>query len=453
MAPAFSAVTLGGKFALQCVFIAASFGIAFPATAALTLQLRVTTHTEGGASAPGAPVDKIEEQQVFVGDHYFSVKTGASLSIVDFVTRRRYAVDLATGRYVDYSLFDTVGFRVMEMQNRLGLSRVLTAIDLASPLSDVVYNEQSLSVLAGPGKQLETTVHGGEQVLAIDGKTLMRRSTTGTRIGTSDAARFVQFLRYTAGGHPLVLATLAGAGDIPAQFTFSYREAGSIQTRQYEILAVTMSAPARYDLTPYVRGSSAPDAVDQLLEKIATLQSPTHAVMHDAMQQQAAHAFAEQRPLDAMLGATELALMTGAPVQPFSAGQTAQLRADPMVQQVSAAIGAHGKEALTAAIPILQQARWQKTDKGYMLTLFEANDRQSLGQLDAAKPMFVSVLAANPWLAGAWKDLGDLQFRQFDMAHAWRCWDAGRNMAPTLAIFASVDQLEKNLVQQHPEYF
>lgn len=67
--------------------------------------------------------------------------------------------------------------------------------------------------------------------------------------------------------------------------------------------------------------------------------------------------------------------------------------------------------------------------------------------------MFVGMLGANQWLAGAWKDLDDLQFRQFDMAHARRCRDAGWRMAPTHAIFASVNQLEQNLVQHHPEYF
>lgn len=448
-----TAVAPGAKFARQCLILAASFGMVTHADAALTLQLRVTTHAEASAGAPSAPVDKVVEQQVFIGANYFSVKTGPSLSIVDFSKRRRYAVDLPAARYVDYSLFDTIGFRVMEMQNRLGLAKALTAIKLASPLSDVVYNEQALSVLAGAAKKLDATIDGSEQVLAIDGKALLRRSTTGTPISASDAARFVQFLRYTAGGHPLVLDRLAAASDIPAQFTLSYQEAGGIQTRHYQILAVTMAAPASYDLAPYDRGSSTTDAVDKLLDKVATLQPPAKTVMRDRMQQQAARAFAEQRPLDAMLGATELALMTGELVQPFSPEQTAQLRGDPLVRQVNAAIGAQGKAALSAAIPVLQQARWRTTDKGYILTLYEANDRQSLGELAVAKPMFVSVLDANPWLAGAWKDLGDLQFRQFDMAHAWRCWDAGRQIAPTLSIFASVNQFERQLVQQHPEYF
>lgn len=76
-----------------------------------------------------------------------------------------------------------------------------------------------------------------------------------------------------------------------------------------------------------------------------------------------------------------------------------------------------------------------------------------LNQLSAAKPMFVSVLRSNPWLAGAYKDLGDLLFRQFDMGRAWRSWDAGRHIAPQLGIFSPVTQFEKNLQQQHPEYF
>lgn len=454
MASTCRALIPAARFQLQAIVLAACCcGFSIDAHATLTLQVRVTTHVEGNKDAQDIRPDTTVEERVIVGEHYVSVGSVNNLSVLDFAKRRRYAIDPQTARYVEYSLFDTVGFRVAEMQNRRALARALAESKIDAALSDVVYNEQSLSVIAASGSKITETNDGGDVVLAIDGKVLLRRSVAGTSVSANDAAGFVKFLRYTAGGHPLVLDRLAAEQRIPQQFTFSYRDAGGRQTRHYEILSVTMSAPASYDLAPYTKGSSSTDVVDQLLDRIEQSSPPAYELMRNAMKQQTARAFSAKRPLDAMLGAIELSLMTGQPLAPFTPDETAQLLGDAQVRRVNAAIGASGNAALTAAIPVLQQAHWDNMEKGHMLTLFEANDRQALGQLDVARPMFVSVLNSNPWLAGAYKDLGDLQFREFDMARAWRCWDAGRRMAPGLSIFSSVNQLEKSLLQQHPEYF
>jgi tetratricopeptide (TPR) repeat protein len=442
------------KFApLRLLLAALSFGFCMHANAALTLQMRVTSHVEAvdGASTP--PPDKTQEEQVFIGAHYVAIKSEHTLSLLDFAKRRRYQVDLQAARYVDYSLHDTVGFRVMEMQNRQGLARALAAMHSNLPPYDVVYIEQALSVLASADRKLAETREGSDVVDAIDGKPLLRRSAESTPVSASDAAGFVNFLRYTAGGHPLVLDKLAAAREIPRQLTFSYREAGGRQTRRYEILSVATAAPASYDLAPYRQGTTSTDDVDRLLDKIAMSAPPAPGALRTAMQQQATRAFAEKRPFDAMLGAMEFQLMTGEQLGPFTPEQLVQVRADPSAQRYAAVINANDKAALTAAIPVLQQLQTQSTERRHLLALNEANDHQGLGELAIARPMFVRVLSVNPWLAGAYKDLGDLQFRQFDMARAWRCWDAGRRIAPNLSIFSGINQLENTLLQQHPEFF
>ena len=450
-------VTLSGRsarFALQGLFLAAAAGsLPTCAHAALTLQVRVTSHTDAGPNGAAAPPDKTEEEQVVIGERYIAVTSSQHTAIFDFAKRRRYAIDLQSGRYVDYSLFDTVGFRAIELQNRQAIARAMAAARIAAPGIDAVYNEQSLSLLTGTGEHLVESTDGGDVVVAIDGKPLLRRSAAGTPVSAGDAAGFVKFLRYTFGGHPLVLDALAAGKTLPKQFTLSFRETGSSQTRRVEILALTAAAPASYDLTRYAEGSAATDDVDRLLDKLQALQPPAHDAMRNTMQGEAARAFAEHRPLDALLGGAELMLMTGAPMAPFTPEQKAQLQGDPLVRQLSAAMSARGKAGLAAAIPVLQQLQKADLEKRYMLVLFEANDHVGLGQVDVARPLFISVLTGHPWLAGAYKDLGDVQFRQFDMARAWRCWDAGRRMAPALGLFATVNQHETSLLQQHPEYF
>lgn len=453
MAITFAACVPGGRYTLAILLCAAGLAGSMHAHAAMTLQVRVTTHAEAGPNGSKAPPDNTEEKQVVIGARYMSVTSRDRADIYDFARRRRFAVDLRAARYIDYSLFDTVGFRVMEMQNRQAIGHAFAAAKIAAPAIDAVDNEQALSILAGSGERLDQAADGADQVFSIIGKPLLRRSAAGTPVSPDDAAGFVQFLRYTAGGHPLVLDQLAASRTIPKQLTLSYREAGGSQTRRVEVLTMTPSAPASYDLTRYTEGSAATGDIDRLLDQIQASKPPARDDSRTAMQEQAARAFAEQRPLDALLGGAELMLMTGVPMAPFTPGQKAQLQGDPLVRQLSAAMAASGKAGLTAAIPVLQQLQKAALEKRYMLTLFEANDHAGLGQADVARPMFISVLNGHPWLAGAYRDLGDVQFRQFDMARAWRCWDAGRRMAPELGLFATVNQHETNLVQQHPEYF
>jgi hypothetical protein len=53
----------------------------------------------------------------------------------------------------------------------------------------------------------------------------------------------------------------------------------------------------------------------------------------------------------------------------------------------------------------------------------EANHRARLKQPKEAERLFMEALQANPVLAGAYKDLGDLLLMQYDSPRAWRCWD------------------------------
>jgi hypothetical protein len=78
-----------------------------------------------------------------------------------------------------------------------------------------------------------------------------------------------------------------------------------------------------------------------------------------------------------------------------------------------------------------------------MLALFAANDALGLGRSELAKPL----------LAGAHKDLSDLLLRQFDMARAWRRWDAGRALAPRLGLIFSVNEFEQSSLALRADYF
>jgi hypothetical protein len=76
-----------------------------------------------------------------------------------------------------------------------------------------------------------------------------------------------------------------------------------------------------------------------------------------------------------------------------------------------------------------------------------------LGEIVTARRLFTEVLASHPFLTGAYKDLGDALLLGYDTSRARRCWDIGRRIASQFRTLSLVDQFEKELEAEHPEYF
>lgn len=65
----------------------------------------------------------------------------------------------------------------------------------------------------------------------------------------------------------------------------------------------------------------------------------------------------------------------------------------------------------------------------------------------------MAALTANPYIVGAWKDLGDLYFNEYNTRDAWRCWDLARELLPTHGLLKTVGEFEQNLLNTYPEFF
>jgi hypothetical protein len=423
------------------------------AQAGLSFQMEaVTRHQSAEGSVNTRPEHETATRQVVLGDRHMLVSGPGAAEMFDFAGKRRVQVDLKTGTYVDYSLFDTVGFRVMEVKNRENLSRMIAAAKIDKIAFDPVFDEHALSIHSQPERTLAEHADGGDTVLSIDGKQLMRIAAGGTPVSAADAALFSRYLRYMWGGHPLALARLQALRRIPPILVMYYREVGGSGTRTLRVAGLTPAA-APHDIGRFTPGAAGADEIDQVLDRANPSPSATLDQRRQAYQAEMNAAFAEKRPLDGMLSAVEWNLMTGEPMARFSADQLAMIQADPAVRAVTQAINPRDKAALSAATRVMQSMRMHTISKRHMLQLFEANHRAKLGERSAALALFASVLRANPALAGAYKDLGDTLFAGFDMPRAWRAWDQGRRIAPGLSLFGAVNEFEQKLLREHPEYF
>ena len=418
----------------------------------------VTVTTER-VNQPGVktslPARVTQDSDVVLGPHYLSVRDGKSLSVFDFATRRRHAVDMAASTYDTYSLFDVAGLRMMEMRHRQGMAGVLEAGGLQAHVTPLVYEEQSLSVPAARRRNaLLPQVLDGAVLWSLDEQPLLRLGIAGSPVSGDDAVAFAQYLRYTWGGHPLVLKMLAGGKRIPAAFTLHYQEVGGAVMRHFRISAMTAGAPVTYTLSAYRPRPLAADApvLERVLAQAARL-PPLGPQSHPALRAEAERLFAAEQPLDAFLTMLEDHFSTGALVEKLTPRQQLAMQECQPIHDLTRGLLARDKEGIAAALASVQELRKQTGMDQPVLALFEGNLRAKLGQWPEATALYLQVLQAKPQMAAVYQDLGDALLAQFDAPNAWRSWDVGRAMAPALRQFRKVDDLERSLMHDYPAFF
>ncbi|MGK5058352.1 hypothetical protein ACQ4WY_15565 [Janthinobacterium sp. LB2P49] len=426
------------------------------AQASVAFHVTVTTER---VNKPGVktslPARDTQESDVVLGAQSLSVRDGKSLSVLDFATRRRHLIDMAASTYDTYSLFDVAGFRRFEMEHRKGMAGALKAGGLQAHVTPPVYEEQSLSVPAARRRgALVPQVLDGAVLWSLDEQPLLRLGIAGSPVSGAEATAFAQYLRYTWGGHPLVLKMLAGGKRIPADFTLHYQEVGGKVMRHFRINRLVMDAPATYSLAAYRPRPLAADAspLERVLAQAARL-PPLGPQAHPALRAEAERLFAAEKPFEAFLSMLEDHFSTGALVEKLSPQQQLAMQECEPIHDLTRGLLAKDQAGIAAALVTVQELRKQMGLDQPVLALFEGNLRAKLGQWPEATALYLQVLQVKPHMAAVYQDLGDALLAQFDAPNAWRSWDAGRAMAPSLRQFRKVNDLERSLLNDYPAFF
>ncbi|OEZ49593.1 hypothetical protein JAB1_22550 [Janthinobacterium sp. MP5059B] len=426
------------------------------AQASVAFHVTVTTERVNKPDVKTSlPARDTQESDVVLGPHYLSVRDGTRLSVLDFAARRRHLIDMAASTYDTYSLFDVAGFRVFELRHRQGIVGILKAGGLEQHATLPVYEEQALSVLDNKRRNaLAPQVLDGAVLWSLDGQPLLRLGIAGSPVSGDDATAFAQYLRYTWGGHPLVLKMLADGKRIPAEFTMHYQEVGGSVTRHFRVGAMTVGAPATYTLAAYRPRPLAADAppLERVLAQAARL-PPLSPQAHPALRAEAERLFAAGKPFEAFLTMLEDHFSTGALVDKLTPQQQRAMQECQPIHDLTRALLAKDQEGIKAALTTVQESRTQTGLEQPVLALFEGNLRAKLGQWPEATALYLQVLQAKPQMAAVYQDLGDALLAQFDAPNAWRSWDAGRAMAPTLRQFRKINELERSLLNDYPAFF
>jgi tetratricopeptide (TPR) repeat protein len=409
-------------------------------------------------SLPGSgnvPKDSAYDADVVLSKRYVTVGATDHGTILDFEKRRRIVVEKKTGTYVDYSLYDSIGFRVLELNNRRQMNQMLINAKIDKQIAEREDYEHELSVQIQPPLAISLNREGDETVFWAVGKSLFRQSLKGIPVDVEDSTAFAQFLRYNFGGHPFILDNVAKGKLIPSRATFTFRNLVAVNSLTITVTSAQTVDDGPYNLQPYAPRmlTQSQDGLDEILDRAWNMPVLRMDEEKERLRKEIAVAFGEARSFDAFLGALEMSLTTGEQLSEYSQDEKTKIQSDAAVQKLLLALKPATKEQLQEAVKTLQELRQHTRSKQHILKIFEANHRKALGETLTAQRLFTEVLQSHPLLTGAYKDLGDALLIGYDAPRAWRCWDIGRRITPQFWTFSSVAQFEKKLEAEHPEYF
>jgi tetratricopeptide (TPR) repeat protein len=452
------------------------------------IDLKMEIHESGGklgsGDAPFVP-ERTYGLQVRLRREWVGYREATGTEVVlDFARRRRLTLDEGARTYVDESLYSEVCFRRFELPNREYVRSVLAAGGGDTAELEPILAEHQLSMLdkargrtlAEPNASRNGKLGGflrsvfgskrgdisveseqGHTVYATAaGRRLFSYADEGTEAAPDMSRRFAQFLRYLYMGHPLILERLASASRIPRELRYQSRESFG-QPRSDVTLrlgAVDVVPDGEIALDGYRRVVSSDQPLPSgVLERVMFGAVPDSQEVKARRMAEAKQCAEGGRLLESVLTLLELTLETGASLPEL--GNFLQHATDPHVRQLRDALGQRpgSQQEAHAVLAMFLGLRKAAGQRAHVVMTFEAPLHRALGEAQQACGLLLKAIEVNPFLTGAYKDLGDLYVGEYRMREAWLCWEAARRIAPDHRLLEDVRKLEEMLAAEHPEYF
>tara|TARA_R110002073_G_scaffold245044_4_gene407437 strand:+ start:10457 stop:11770 length:1314 start_codon:yes stop_codon:yes gene_type:complete len=419
--------------------------------AGLELYLRLEITNEIVVAQTGEKTVVSERGELRVTPNFIDLRCGPRRRIIDFPTARDINVDETNSEHVDESLFATVHFRHSEFLNCQYIRGVLKA----GGVDDVNFSPSLLShkfslASTEPKADAITWKRKGCEAYA-QRKKLFARDSEHTTVSKPNAARFAQFLRYQVGGHPLILDRLVQESLVPARVEFWLYETGVTIHQTICISECNEVVSGSYDVTGNKETTGIED--DDIFATMIALRKTPNVL--DDVTDSVAELLANNRGLDALLTVLEYSLSGGEIDDSLRVAIESASAVDSNASKFSELLKKQPASEEEARLLLTEFAHFSAlaTCKGSVIGCFAAPVHRSLGDGAAAMESYKVALRANPRIAGAYKDLGDVLVEGYAHNLGYRCWDMARWLAPKMSMFDELSAFEVELRASYPEYF
>ena len=260
-------------------------------------------------------------------------------------------------------------------------------------------------------------------------------------------------MRLYYGGHPNIYGKLKDRTGVPERLRILRPDATSDTTVTLRLKSIANIDANTYSLESY-RLVSPKTEPYRTLQRLGDAPSAALDEHNEAARQNRDAAAAAGKGFDAELDFLVGSVSTGDADSAWAQKMADLLRADSDAARLSGALGAKSEEQLQIALATLTDLRKKSTSKyAYVLDVFGANHQSKLKNTAEAERLFLAALGSDPYLTGAWFDLGKLYYASFRTREAWACWDMARSLSPTHLFGKDVDNVERRITSDLPQFF
>jgi len=417
----------------------------------LTEDVDVPAQNDG--KIPATHTSNQQHIEVFLGDGYMDVQSDEGRAMFDFTGQKIFTLSSKDKTYAITSLYAVIGFRAMELQNRVFIAGTLNAAGVKDIPEGEAYAENELSLRLPNSPPLPTpTTSGNTLTYSYNGKPLFSRPSDGQKLSASEAAQLVRFIRYQFGLHPDILDAWQKEATLPGHFDI-YQYNTENTHLQFALLRLDRMEHKFTPLAELTGFKETDDPLAVLCAKANALDQAQFTASCNALKNTAVTEAKAGHNLDAVLFFLAYTLATGQQMPPEFSTYRDVLTNDADATLLIKSMTPHSEEEAKSDLTALRSLEGKANSGKIFLNIFEADILDPLGQPDDAIKLFQAVLAEYPCLVGPWNDVGEIYYRRFESVSAWQCWGAGRHLLPTHPLFKDVDDLEESLRKEHPEYF
>jgi len=419
-------------------------------------EVRVTHYSPSGGDEPEGRSQSI----ITVGltpDYVYVVRDGER-TVYDFVQHRVHQQQTEARTYWDSSLYAMVALRSGEFRNRIFIQDALEAaggkVDGALFLS-AMENETTFGMEHGDaGRRRIEEARDGEWILyGWDGKTRVDVRPSEHEVPEFLHESFERYLVHECTLHPEIRRRTLAARRFPAELRYHYASPGA--ETDVRLVLKSVEEGAAEDLPLPAGFRRAGDPGEEILEITQAVRDGTTEIPRlsgEVSRRIAEDALQAGNGLEAFLAMMEFVLQEGETPEAMLPLLRRAVQIDP-VPRVWQAIQINQGETQAQALQILDGIDRTGLTRPHVMDTWRAVALTGMGRQGEAQALLLEALHANPYLVGAYKDLGDLYFAAYETTLAWECWDTARFIAPGHYMLQHIGEHEASLAEDHPEFF
>jgi hypothetical protein len=425
------------------------------------------TFTVSGAGRAATP----ESFSADLAPDYLLVRYGAGTTLYDYKLRRVIHLDEATHSFLNDSLYGLADFRMAETYNRRMLREALARASLPAAIDDDFWIQSELHAVSkadpAPSLDQQSTGDGGARFL-YKGSEAAGFIPSDQRLTPDDKVGLRHLLLEQSVMHSAIITALISTERVPRKVSFAWPPSRKKTPETWMLQSaarVSTAYPltAAYAVVPLAqrRDLSALATILPVMQKAQAGQDGAHSVAQyreaiDEALEQHAGLQAALLAFEAMEQYGQQSLDCSSPQKSCHSLKEIFTEAQKN-ERANALLRSLGLERTDReqAIGIIRAIRHDDVRNGYVLDDFTGNMMGQAGKQSEAVPLVINAVRGDPYVAGYYKDLGDLFRTSFQPGPAWTCYDLGRLLpgGATAPVIDSITEYENKLASDYPQFF